>query len=287
MLGGITLDIKLICDSLCDIPDELYDKEYLEIVPLTLILDGKEYRDNIDITKEEFYQRALKSSEIPKTSQATYMQFKEVFDKAMEEGKKVICITGASTKSGTYQSAILAKNDTDGPIHVFDTEQLSLGAGQYVVRACDMIDEGISYEELLDNLEGLRESVSILFAPASFDFLKKSGRVPLSTAILGNMLSIKPIFIMEKGEIALEAKVRGIKKLVSKLVDTVIEKNEKYLSEITLMVGYGSNLENFTKLNEEIEKRLKDKVKKIVYTKGGACICSHTGPDIVAISYSK
>lgn len=53
------------------------------------------------------------------------------------------------------------------------------------------------------------------------------------------------------------------------------------------MVGYGSNLENFAKLNEEIEKRLKDKVKKIVYTKGGACICSHTGPDIVAISYSK
>ncbi|WP_455525501.1 DegV family protein [Peptostreptococcus stomatis] len=281
------MDIKLICDSLCDIPDDLYNKEYLEIVPLTLILDGKEYRDNIDLTKEEFYERALKSSQVPKTSQATYMQFKEVFDKAIEEGKKVICITGSSTKSGTYQSALLAKNDTDGPIHVFDTEQLSLGAGQYVVRACDMIDEGLSYDEVLSGLEIVRDTVSILFAPSSFDFLKKSGRVNLTTAILGNMLNIKPIFIMEKGEIALASKVRGVKKLVGKLIDMVLEKNEKYLGEITVIVGYGSNLESFAKLKEEVEKRLEDKVKKIVYAKGGACICSHTGPDIIAISYSK
>lgn len=281
------MDIKLICDSLCDIPDDLYNKEYLEIVPLTLILDGKEYRDNIDLTKEEFYERALKSIQVPKTSQATYMQFKEVFDKAMEEGKKVICITGSSTKSGTYQSALLAKNDTDGPIHVFDTEQLSLGAGQYVVRACDMIDEGLSYDEVLSGLEKVRDTVSILFAPSSFDFLKKSGRVNLSTAILGNMLNIKPIFIMEKGEIALASKVRGVKKLVGKLIDMVLEKNEKYLGEITIIVGYGSNFESFAKLKEEVEKRLEDKVKKIVYAKGGACICSHTGPDIIAISYSK
>lgn len=281
------MDIKLICDSLCDIPDDLYNKEYLEIVPLTLILDGKEYRDNIDLTKEEFYERALKSIQVPKTSQATYMQFKGVFDKAMEEGKKVICITGSSTKSGTYQSALLAKNDTDGPIHVFDTEQLSLGAGQYVVRACDMIDEGLSYDEVLSGLEKVRDTVSILFAPSSFDFLKKSGRVNLSTAILGNMLNIKPIFIMEKGEIALVSKVRGVKKLVGKLIDMVLEKNEKYLGEITVIVGYGANLESFAKLKEEVEKRLGDKVKKIVYAKGGACICSHTGPDIIAISYSK
>ena len=156
------MDIKLICDSLCDIPDELYEKEYLEVVPLTLILDGKEYRDNIDLTKEEFYERALKSDQVPKTSQATYVQFKEVFDRAMEEGKRVICVTGASTKSGTYQSAVLAKNDTDGPIHVFDTEQLSLGAGQYIVRACDMIDEGLSYDDVLSGLETVRDTVSIL-----------------------------------------------------------------------------------------------------------------------------
>ena len=281
------MDIKLICDSLCDIPDELYNKEYLEVVPLTLILDGREYKDNVDLTKEEFYEIALKSSQVPKTSQATYIQFKEVFDRYIEEDKKIICITGSSTKSGTYQSAVLAKNDTQGTIHIFDTEQLSMGAGQYVVRACDMIEEGLSFEEVLEGLESIRESVNILFSPSSFDFLKKSGRVNLSTAILGNMLNIKPIFIMEKGEISVATKVRGIKKLVGNLVDMVIEKNEKYLSEVTLMVGYGSNLELLSKLNEEVEKRLKDKVKKILYVKGGACICSHTGPDIIAISYSK
>ena len=88
-MGGITLDIKLICDSLCDIPDEIMAKDYLEMVPLTLIMDGKEYKDGVDITKEEFYKMAMESKEIPKTSQATYVQFKDAFDRALAEGKKV------------------------------------------------------------------------------------------------------------------------------------------------------------------------------------------------------
>src|SRR3712207_6353027 len=92
MLGGITLDIKLICDSLCDIPDEIMAKDYLEMIPLTLIMDGKEYKDGIDITKEEFYVKALEAKDIPKTSQATYVQFKDAFDRALAEGKKVLCI---------------------------------------------------------------------------------------------------------------------------------------------------------------------------------------------------
>lgn len=282
------MDIKLICDSLCDIPEEIQQKEYLEVIPLTLIMDGKEYKDGVDITKEEFYDAVLKSGEIPKTSQATYMQFKEAFEAGVEEGKNILCLTGASSATGTFQSAMLAKGDMEeGNIHVFDTENLSLGAGQFVIRACDMIEEGLSVEEIVEKLDSLRESVSILFAPASFDFLKKSGRVPLTTAIIGNMLNIKPIFKMERGKISLVTKVRGIKKLASKLVELTIENNSEHLSELTVTMGHGCNLGDYEKLKKEVEAKLKDKVKKIMVTKGGVCICSHTGPDIIAISYSK
>ena len=282
------MDIKLICDSLCDIPDEIQQKEYLEVIPLTLIMDGKEYKDGVDITKEEFYDIVLKSGEIPKTSQATYMQFKDAFEKNVSEGKNIICLTGASSATGTYQSAMLAKGDIEeGNIHVFDTENLSLGAGQFVIRACDMIEEGLSVEEIYDKLDSLRDSVSILFAPASFDFLKKSGRVPLTTAIIGNMLNIKPIFKMERGKISLVTKVRGIKKLAAKLVEITMEKNEGNLEELTVTLGHGCNLDDFQKLKKEVEAKLKGKVKKMMVTKGGVCICSHTGPDIIAVSYSK
>ncbi|HEY9542565.1 DegV family protein [Prevotella sp.] len=286
MLGGITLDIKLICDSLCDIPDEIMAKDYLEMIPLTLMMDGKEYKDGIDITKEEFYVKALEAKDIPKTSQATYIQFKDAFDRALAEGKKVLCITGASTKSGTYQSAMLAKSDTEGDVFVFDTENLSLGAGQSVIRACDLIEEGLDIEEILERLVEIRDSSVIFFAPASFDFLKKSGRVPLATAILGNMLSIRPLFKMEKGEIEVVGKVRGVKKLISAMMEKVIDRN-KELADITITIGYGSSIEDFQKLAKEVEDKLKDKVKKVLVTKGGVCICSHTGPDIIAISCSK
>lgn len=283
----MSVDIKLICDSLCDIPDEIQAKEYLEVIPLTLTVGGKEYKDGIDITKEEFYELMTKTDEIPKTSQATYMQFKEAFDKAVAEGKQVLCLTGSSTATGTFQSANLAKADTEGVIELFDTENLSLGAGQFVIRACDMLEEGKSLAEVVSGLDSIRDSVQILFAPASFDYLKKSGRVPLSTAIIGNMLSIKPIFMMEKGKIVLDAKVRGVKKLAAKLVDLTIERNADSLSETTVTIGHACNLEDFEKLKKEVDAKLKDKVKKLMITKGGACICSHTGPDIIAISFSK
>lgn len=280
------MDIKLICDSLCDIPDEIMEKDYLEMVPLTLIMDGKEYKDGVDVSKEEFYKMAMESNEIPKTSQATYVQFKDAFDRALAEGKKVLCINGASTKSGTYQSAILAKSDTEGDVYVFDTENLSLGAGQCVTRACDMIEEGQSIEEILKNLEEVRDSSVVYFAPANLDYLKKSGRVSMATAVIGNMLNIRPILKMEKGEILFDSKVRGLKKLISYLVDRALERNED-LSKVTLTLGHGCNIEEFKKLQDLVEDKLKDKVKKILIAKGGACVCSHTGPDVIAISFSK
>ena len=92
------------------------------------MFDKEEFREGIDISKEEFYERVKATGEIPKTSQATYIEFKEAFDKYTSEGKKIICITGSSKSSGTYQSATLAKEDCEnGEIFVFDTLNLSLG----------------------------------------------------------------------------------------------------------------------------------------------------------------
>ncbi len=81
------MNIQLLCDSLCDIPDEIAAKPYLEVIPLTVMFDKEEFREGIDISKEEFYERVKATGEIPKTSQATYIEFKEAFDKYTSEGK--------------------------------------------------------------------------------------------------------------------------------------------------------------------------------------------------------
>lgn len=281
------MKIKLICDSLCDIPKEIQDKKYLEVVPLTIIFNDKEYKDGVDISKEKYYELLKNSKEIPKTSQATYIQFSEVFNKYVDEGYKIICINGSSKSSGTYQSAILAKNDMDekgNDIHIFDTMSLSLGSGQFVIKACDLIEDGLSFDDIIKELEFIRESVMLFFAPKTLDYLKKSGRVSVATAIIGNILNLVPIFSFPNGEANLEEKVRGSKNLASKLVDMILEKNNGDLSDKIITIGYGDNFKDFEKLEKEVQNRIK--AKKVFITRGGACICSHTGPEILAISCS-
>ena len=279
------MKIKILCDSMCDIPEEISEKEYLEMIPLTINIDGREYKDGIDFTKEEFYSILENSEALPKTSQVTYIQFKEAFEKYVSEGYDVICLTGSSKTSGTYQSAVMAKNDTDGNIYIFDTLFLSLGSGQYVIKACELVEESsLTASEIVDELENLRGSVNLFFVPFTLDYLKESGRLPSVVSFVGNMLNIKPICTMEDGKNKIVTKVRGVKQVASKLVDMILEANDQDLESKILTIGYGSNEADFEKLKEEVAKRIK--AKKIFITRGGSCICSHTGPEILAISSS-
>ncbi|HCJ2871493.1 TPA: DegV family protein [Clostridioides difficile] len=280
------MKIKLVCDSLCDIPDEISEKDYIEIVPLTVIFNDREYIEGVDIKKEEFYKKVKEIKQIPKTSQATYMEFKEVFDKFITEGYHIICMTGAANASGTFQSAMIVKNDVNEneKIHIFDTRNLSLGSGQYVIKACELLEEGLGFEEIIDELENTRSSVRLLFAPYTLDFLKQSGRVPVATALIGNMLNIKPIFFFDNGEAKLVNKVRGIKNIASKLVDIILEMNEGSLEGKIVTIGCGDNLHDCEILKDEVNKRIK--ARRVLFTRGGVSICSHTGPDILAISCS-
>lgn len=279
------MKIKLLCDSMCDIPDDVRVKDFVEMIPLTINIGEREYKDGIDFTKEEFYDVLVNSETLPKTSQVTYIQFKEAFEKYVNEGYDVICITGSSKASGTYQSATMAKNDVKGNIYLFDSLFLSLGSGQYVIKACELIEEtDLSAGEIVNELEGLRESVNLFFVPFTLDYLKESGRLPSVVSFVGNMLNIKPICTMENGKSKIVTKVRGTKHIASKLVDMILEANNNDLESKTITIGYGSNKEDFEKLKEEIAKRVK--AKKIFITRGGSCICSHTGPEILAISSS-
>lgn len=276
------MKIKLICDSLCDVPEELVKKHNIEIIPLTIIINENEYKDGVNISNEEFYKMMKEGKDVPKTSQATYMEFKEVFDKYAKD-YEIVCITGSSKSSGTYQSAVMAKNDTEGKIEVFDTLTLSLGSAQYIIKACELLDTGIDSKEMIKELENIRESVNLFFVVNTLEYLKRSGRVSVTTATIGNMLNLKPIFGVKDGNISLLDKVRGKKHAVHTIIDLIKEKYET-LEDKNIIIGYGSNEKDFNELKKEVEENIK--AKSIYMTRGGACICSHTGPEILAISCS-
>lgn len=278
------MKLKLICDSLCDVPRELVERYNIDIIPLNIIIGDNEYKEGVDITNDEFYRRMKEEKVVPKTSQATYIQFKEAFDKYIGDSS-IICITGSSKSSGTYQSAVMAKNDTEGEIYVFDTLTLSLGSAQFVVKACELIENNsdITAKEIIDELENLRSSVRLYFLPDTLEYLQRSGRASLTTATIGQILNIRPLFTVEDAKIFILTKIRGKKHVVHTMIDTLMKQYDT-LEDKNIIIGCGANLGDFETLKNEVEDKIK--CKKLYFTRGGACICSHTGPDILAISCS-
>jgi len=274
-------DLKIICDSLADVPENLVKLYDIEVIPLTIIINDIEYKDGQNLTNEEFYKLIKEYDEIPKTSQATYIQFKSIFKKYLDQGKKILYISGSSKVTGTYQSAMITKNDLQGEIHIFDSLNLSYGCGAQVVTACEMNEQGKSIEDIVKKLEEIRDNILVLFAVDNLDYLKKGGRLSASKAAIGSMLSIKPILQMQDGLIVNIDQARGHKKVISKLISITKEHFKNNIEDKRIGIAHGDNEVEFEKLKEAISSELK--FTKMTETKIGPSIGSHTGAGTIGL----
>ena len=145
--------IKILCDSISDLPLDVIEKYNVEVVLLTVIFNGTEYLDGITLSNEEFYKMLRGTTSMPKTSQATYAQFKKCFDKYNDTDVEVLYIGGSSSASGTFQSATIAKKDGYDNITLFDTQNVSIGSSLFVIKACEMVEKGYKMDEIIHNLE--------------------------------------------------------------------------------------------------------------------------------------
>ena len=272
--------IKIICDSMSDVPKEIIEKYGVEIIPLTVIFNGVEYMDGIDITHSQFYKMLRESESMPKTSQITYAQFKEVFEKYKDE--EVLYISGSSRASGTYQSAVLAKNDGYDNVYIFDTYNLSMVSGLFVIKACEMREKGYSIEEILNHLNSLKGTEDVIVSVDTLEYLKKGGRISSTKAMLGNLLNVKPILHVEDGLVAQKSQVRGKKQMYSTLVKGIGEKFDNNLEDRTVIIGFGDNEEDFEIVKNKFMEEYK--VKDLYCVNIGCAICSHIGPGVLAIS---
>ena len=274
-------NLKIVCDSLSDVPIDLINQYDIEVVPLTVILDGKEYKDGIDITKEDFYKKLREENIYPKTSQATYAQFKEVFEKYINEGKDVLYIAGSSSATGTYQSAVMAKNDLSGNIYTYDSQSFSYGIGVLVVKAAELATKGISCEDIIEKLKTLRERSYLLFSVDTLEYLQKGGRISSAKATIANILNIKPILDVREGLVCPVAQVRGKKHVISKMINLVKENCGDNLSDQVIYIGYSDDLKEKEKLIEVVQKELNPKEIQLFMV--GTCIGSHSGPGVTGI----
>lgn len=273
--------IKIICDSISDLPIEIIEKYNIDIVPLTVIFDNKEYLAGKTLTTKEFYKILRDTDIMPKTSQATYVQFKSAFEK-YDENTEIIYIAGSSTASGTYQSSMLAKNDGHDNVSIFDTQNLSIGSALFVIKACEMVENGCSIEEIILSLEKLKKDVEVVFSVDTLEYLKMGGRISSTKAALGNLLSIKPILEVKDGLVVQKSQVRGKKQIYSTLAKTIVEKFGKDLKSRTIIIGCGDNIEDLEIMKESLEKEAE--ISNVYFVNIGCVVCSHSGPGVMGIS---
>lgn len=272
--------IKIICDSIADMPKSLKEQYGIHEVDLTVRIDDIEYKSS-EIENEQFYDMIKTAKEVPKTSQATYVNFKEAFDRFLNEGNQILYISGSSKSSGTYQSAMLAKSDTEGEIYIFDSMNISFGCGIQVLEAARMVQEGKSVDEILERLEYLKERVHLSMVLGSLEYLKKGGRISTTKAMIGEALGVRPILTVKEGLIEQSSQVRGSKKILPSIIKQAIEACEGDFSDKTICIGCGDDPAMLEKLKELVEKELSP--KEIISLRLNSIICSHTGPNIIGL----
>lgn len=281
--------IHILADSSCDLTLEEAKEYDVRILPFSLNFEnGEEYADRYDITPEEFYEKIRSSSSIPKTVQITPARFEEYFREEAALGYEELVVTViASTASGTYQSAVIAKGvvEDEGVIkvHLIDSMNLSFGTGNAVIEGAKVLKDGKSGEEVAKVITETVRSTKSYFVVETLDYLRKGGRIKTATAVIGGVLDIRPILHVTNGCVEAFDKVRGEKKVIPKLISIFKEELENPENS-TVMVLHGDAEEKANALAKALEEETGKKADIIHDV--GAIIGAHSGPGVLGLVFT-
>lgn len=283
------MSYALVSDATLDLPLYLIEQYDIKVVPMAFTLDGEEilhYPDERNMTNEEFYQ-ALKEGKTSSTSQINPMTYVDFMKPILEAGQDILYVCFTSGLSGTYQSALLAKDMLleDYPerkIEVVDSLCASAGQGYFVYLVAQKKEEGLSLEELTQWTIENRQRIAHWFTVDDLFHLQRGGRLSFAEAMLGSALKIKPIIsVDEKGGLYVENKVRGNKRAVEYMLSKMNETMDE--TQTTVFVGHGDAEQRAEDLKEKILKNTK--AEEVIITKIGPVIGSHTGPGMLAVLF--
>jgi len=240
--------IKIFADSTCDLSQEVIDKYDIGVAPLSVNIEGKTYKDKIDITPDEFYAILDKMDKPPTTAMPSPTEFIAIMEEAYANGcKEFLCITMSSGTSGSYQSAEIAKTmfleeheDESLKVHVVDSKSMSHGSGWLIIKSAMLRDRGMSFEDLVDFNEAFKKHVKHFLSVDDLDNLIRSGRLTNASAFIGKLLKIKPIMSMRDGKGAIVAKERGRKKVMNHYVTEFKKRNHAVMNDF-IIIGYTSD----------------------------------------------
>ncbi len=283
-------DYVIMTDSCCDLTDQMARELELEVLPLTMHMDGQDYPNDLAgtaISNQEFYKR-IRAGKLATTSAVNVGQFQDAMRRVLESGRDIVCVCFSSALSTTYQSAVIAAEDLraefpEAEIHVVDSLSASLGQGLLLYLAVEQKRKGLTAAELTKWVEDNRLTVCHWFTVDDLNFLKRGGRVSATTALLGTMLSIKPIMhTSDEGKLVPVSKARGRKAAIAALLDK-IEDLSIHPEKQTMFICHADCEEDAKAVAQTIQARFGTPTVHINYI--GPVIGSHTGPNTMGIFF--
>ncbi len=280
--------IKIMTDSTSDIPLPIAEELGIEIISIMLNVNGSSYREQVDLSTDEFYDLLVQADEMPTTSQVTAFTYEEKFKQYLDEGyTDVICVTLNSKGSATYQNACMARTSLyenypmaaeQMRIHVLDSTCYSAMYGYPLKVAAMRAAQGVPAADIVAYLEDWFARATIYFIPTTLKYVKKSGRVSAAAAFAGDLLGLKPVIQFIDGDNKVIEKVRGEKKIVPTLADKAVNNMVKDSPYVILR---GCSAEYPEALAKELTDRLGYPPAEIV--KIGAAVSINAGPDVTAV----
>lgn len=278
--------VLLTTDSACDMPNELFEKYGIKKMPFHIVLGVETYQDGVNITPDDIYDYVAKEKVLPKTGAPSIDDFVEFFGEQLKDNDcELVHITISGECSSSYNFARIAAGEFDGRVQVIDSRNLSSGQAVLVLKAVDLISEGLSAVEVKERIDAISEKTNTSFVVDKLDYLAKGGRCSMLANLAGKALGIRPMLVLREGKI-----LAGKKYIISKMDKIAL----KYLEDLKEMYpNYDKKrciLVNST-VSEEMLSSMKEKIKnifdfeEIIEAKAGCVITSHCGKGSIGFMF--
>lgn len=274
------MPVKIVTDSSADLPDQLAKDLGISVVPIYVRFGEEVYHDRVTITEDEFYQRLEHDPVHPSTVQPGPQDFLEVYRKLSPKADGIVSIHISAKLSGTCNSALMAKDmmETECPIEVIDTQSVSMGLGLVVIAAATMAGAGEGMDKIVEEIKQTIPQIHLLAMFDTLKYLLLGGRIGKAKALLGSILSVKPMISLKDGEVVPAGQARSRAKGMDKLFDFV--KDTANIQD--LAVVYNTIPDEAQALAERIGSVF-DR-KKIRMARIGPALGAHMGPGMLVVA---
>lgn len=277
-------NIAITSDSTCDLSEELLQQNQITLLPLTVTLGDKYFKDGKDICPQDIFDFVDKTGDLPKTAAPSVSDYEEFFRPFVEQGKTVIHFNISSKASGSHGFAVTAAKEFGGKVFVVDSLALSTGQGLLVMKACDLRREGKSAQEIFDTVMALREKVNTSFIPDTLLYLYKGGRCSTLSYYGSKVLSIHPLISMKNGALYPKKKYKGkMARCLKNYIHDLAEEYPAYDSTRCFITHSSADKELVDEAKELVAQLFH--FDSVIETVAGSIITSHCGRNTIGVLF--